>query len=534
MSRSLGPIERRLAEAEARAGKVEVSAGGSTAPDFSDPNFPVQQAVLDDEAKLITVLCTRRSAKTFTAAKRLLRAMFKYPGASCLFIGLTDESAMRAIWKDVLKVIDRRWKLGATFSETRQVMRLPNGSELIVLGMDRDESERDKLLGGKYAEVAIDECASFNTDLFELVFTVLSPAVADYRGAIVLCGTPGNVKVGLFFELTKGHDPQTPHRWKKDGWSGHCWNTFVNPYMVEEWKAKIAELKEAMPNIESTPSYQQMYLGRWVIDDSLLVYKYLPGRNGFDGKLAEVPTGRWHYVLAVDTGWKASAFSLVAYHDHQPNLFVLESWKRRGMIISDLSAVIHAYEKRVSLDTTVIDGANKQAVEEINRRHRVSMQPIEAAEKRDKFQFIDLLNDDLILSRVRVSNAEWELATLSSAGPIGGFMDAGRQGTPDYTTKHACGLLVSELAVLVINEEVLKKKRKREEHPNCENHCADTLLYAWRHCYQYLSEPLPPPAPKVNTPEYYAAEQAKLDASFEEQMERNRGEHDGQSPLDWL
>jgi len=49
--------------------------------------------------------------------------------------------------------------------------------------------------------------------------------------------------------------------------------------------------------------------------------------------------------------------------------------------------------------------------------------------------------------------------------------------------------LADEYANLVWDE----RSTKREEHPGCENHLADAALYAWRHCYQYLSEKLQEP-----------------------------------------
>ncbi len=33
---------------------------------------------------------------------------------------------------------------------------------------------------------------------------------------------------------------------------------------------------------------------------------------------------------------------------------------------------------------------------------------------------------------------------------------------------------------------------RREEHPGCDNHLTDALLYSWRHCYQYLADTLAP------------------------------------------
>ncbi len=522
MTARIGPaILNRVAAAEARQGQVEVKSGGVAAPDFIDPNFPVQRALLEDEASLLLALCTRRAAKSFSAAKRLLRAMYKHPGSSTLFLALTDDSAMNIIWKDCLAVINKRWNLGADLLESKQLMRLPNGSVLYIMGMDADEQERDKLLGGKYAEVAIDEGASFSTDLNELVFGTLKPAVADYRGAIGIYGTPGNVKAGLFFELTKDQDPSTPHRWKRNGWSGHCWDTTQNPYMEVKWAAEIAELVSNNPLIEQTPTFKKNYRGLWCIDDTLLVYKYASPRNTFDGKLPEFREGHWHYTLGVDTGWKASAFTLCAYHDHCRDLFVLESWKRRGMDVTAMALVIKDYEHRFELEQSVVDGANKQAVQEMNQRHGCHLQ---AADKRDKFSFIDLMNDDLIQARILVSTAKWEPERLSI------FTDAGRCGTADYVSELKCGLLASEWATLVIDEQELKKHQKREEHPNCENHCADSALYPWRMAYPYLSTVLAAAPPKYGTPDWAAAQADRQRKEFEEESEKefraNRSDHE--------
>lgn len=484
------------------------------APDFVDPTFPVQTALLEDKSKLIATLCTRRAAKSFTAIKRLLRAMYRHPGSSTLFIALTRESAKKIMWKDVAKVLNRTHRLRAKFNETDLTMTLPNGSVLYALGVDTTEEEKEKLLGQKYSEVAIDESASYSIDLHALVFGILKPAVADYRGAIILYGTPGNLTTGLFFELTKDQDPTTPHRWEKQGWSGHCWNTFANPYMVQNWTEEISDLKRDNPLVEETPLFKQHYLGLWVVDSTMLVYKYSAAKNAWDGVLPVFKSGRWHHILGVDTGWKASAFTLVAFHDHCRDLFVLESWKRRAMDITAMSEVVKHYQSKLSVESVVIDGANKQAVEQMNNRHGLPFQ-LETAQKRDKFDFIDLMNADAVQGRIKVSTAEWEKARIHE------FTDAGRCGTPEYVSTEKCGLLRLEWSSLVIDERALKNLRKREEHPNCENHCADSTLYPWRSAYPYISKALPPAPPKLNTPEWYEAQLAKAKADEEAVMEED-------------
>ena len=399
------------------------------------------------------------------------------------------------MWKDVLKAIDRRWALGAHFLESKLTMELPNGSILYLMGMDRDETEKDKLLGGKYAEVAIDEAQAFTINLSKLVYDILKPAVADYRGTIGLYGTPGNLKKGLFYDLTHDQDPSAgPQQWQRLGFSGHSWSTFDNPYMVEKWREEIAELVAANPLIEQTPGFQQNYLGRWVVDDSKLVYRYQPGRNDFSGTLPVFPKGDWHWVLGVDLGFNdPCAFTVLAYHDHDRTLYVLESTKQAKMDVTDTAERIEALKKKYPIEHTTIDGSAKQAVEEMNRRHGTMAVP---ADKREKAEHIDIMNAEFIQARIKL-------------GPN-------------------CQPLKEEYGGLIWDERKLELL-KRVEHPGCANHATDSTYYGWRWCWQYLSEALPTRV-QPRTPEWYEAEAKRqadeVEAAHEAEFRENRAQRD--------
>ncbi len=484
------PLLHRIAALEASQSAAATKKGGPVIPDLTDAQFPHQLAFLEDNSQLIAALCTRRAAKSFSAGKRLIRAMFKHPGCSVLFIGLTKESAKKIVWKDVLKVINRRWGLGARFSDTELTMTLPNGSVCYLTGADASADEMEKLLGQKYAEVVIDEAASYTIDLNRLVYGVLKPAVADYRGTICLVGTPSNLKSGLFFDLTQGQEPSVPGRWVEKGWSCHRWSTLQNPYMADNWKAEIEQLILDNPRIEETPLFQQHYLGRWVIDESLLVYRYQPGRNDFNGTLPAFGAGHWHFVLAIDLGFNdPSTFTVAAYHDLDRCLYFVHSHRLQWLDITDVSAEAEAMKKRWPVEMVVVDGANKQAVAELNNRHGLEAV---AADKTGKADFIDIMNGEFIQERIKLS--------------------------PD------CAPLKEEYAGLIWDERKLLK-RKREEHPGCKNNCTDSGLYAWRHCWQYLSVP-ETPKPDKYSPEHFQqqadAQQRQLDEHFEQQFEANK------------
>lgn len=458
-------------------------------PALIDSQFEEQAAYLEDGSGLVCVLCTRRAGKSYGAALRLLRAAYAHPGASCLYVALTRDSAKRILWKDVLKAVNREKQLGAVFNETTLSMTLPNGSVVYLLGADTDEEEKQKLLGQKYAAVVIDESASFTIDLKELVYGILKPAVADYRGSISLIGTPGNLKKGLYFDITQGQDPLTPGRWQKDGWSCHRWSAKDNPHMAKQWAEEIAELKAANPLIEETPLFQQHYLGRWVIDDSKLVYRYSAGRN--DHAQLQNLSG-WSYVLGIDLGYDdPTAFVVCAFHEHDRVLYVLETKKEKSLDVTATAEAIKGLMKRYDFSKIVIDNANKQAVEEMKKRHGLPLHP---ADKTGKADFIEIMNGDFIQGYVKLCPAAQALK--------------------------------DEYANLIWDD----KSDKRQEHPNCDNHCADAALYAWRYAYSYLATRKPQTLAKPGTSEWHEAhakrlaeqEEAMRQAAFDEALEKQR------------
>lgn len=425
-------------------------------PVFRSPQHAWQTRFLDDPSRMKALLCTRRAGKSYAAGLMLLEAAYKNPGVSCLYVALTRASAKRIMWKDVLKVIDREQGLQCRFNETELSATLPNGSIIYLLGMDADEQEKEKALGQKFMAVAVDEAASYNVNLHEIVYGILKPATADYRGTIALIGTPGNMKRGVFYDLTRGQDPSAPGQWEKDGWSCYRWTAFENPKVAEQWKAEIEDLRLANPAIEQTPIFQQHYLGKWVTDDTKLVYRFDSSRNTFEELPVLKGNGRWHYVLGIDLGFNdPTAWVVCAYNDFDRTLYVLGADKKAGCDITEVADRTHKLMSRFQFDSIIIDNANKQAVEEIRRRHDIPLTP---AQKQGKADFIEIMNGDFISGYIKVHR------------------------------KLGAGLM-DEYMALVWDERAFPK---REEHPACDNHMTDAALYAWRHCYQYLADQVNP------------------------------------------
>lgn len=428
--------------------------------DIIDKDFEKQAAFVEDDGGLIAALCTRRAGKSYGCGLKLCRAALSYPGTSQLYIALTRIQAKAIMIKDVLRVIDRKFSLGAQFNMTELSVTFPNGSMIYLMGMDSSDEEKDKALGQKYKQVIIDEAGSFRRDLREIVYAVLKPACADLRGQICIIGTPQSLTSGLFYDVVESRT--------ESGWHLHRWTAFDNPYIVDQWEKEIEELKKANPRVIETPWFRQNYLGEYVVDQTKLVYRFDRSRNVLSSK--DIPLLR-NYVLGIDLGYTdATAFSVLGYEDQTKKLYVVETYKESELTITDTARWIKHFEKKYNPYKMVIDNANKQAVEEMKKRFNLPLYP---ADKSGKADFIEIMNSEFIMSNIMVSEASESL--------------------------------ISEYENLIWDD----KADKKVEHPNCDNHLADATLYAWRYCYQYSN------TTQVKKKTFEEKEEAWLEREFE-------------------
>jgi hypothetical protein len=501
---------REYRKVQAIAADAEVETGIANVlpqiPDVLQGFFPESLAFVQDPAQLKWALCTRRAAKTYSVGGEYIDDARSFPGAKYLFLGLTRETARNQFWVDVLKNLDDRYNIGIKFNESRLEAVLPNGARIQLVGADANEKEKRKQLGGKNRKITIDEAQDWRIDLKPFVYDTLLPTVADLRGSIALIGTPGNNVNGFFHQVTKGSKAGyvSPESEREPGWSGHSWTTHQNPYMAAQFSEQIAKRIAANPRVVETPGFRQMYLGEWVIDLEARCYKYDPSRNVFKD-LPVFGSGEWHYVLGVDLGYfpDPSAFVLTAYHDYSPILFIIKTWKQWKMDITDVANRIRKFYGIVEkeggqISYLVIDGANKQAVEEMRRRHGL---PLQAADKRGKEDFIEIMNSELILGNIQLN--------LEAADGV----------QNDEKEHHESLSLADEWEGLIWDPNAPPGSRK--EHPGCPNHLCDGALYNWRWCYTYLhqNEPKLPPA---GSAEWQKREADRMQRMEEEALENKQ------------
>lgn len=453
--------------------RIEALRAQAPRVDILENAFPAQRAWVSDASPFKASFCTRRAAKSYSVGLEFIADSRNFPNAHYLFLMKVRAQAERDFWNDVLKPINRQFRLGIRFNESKLIATMPNGAMIYVGGADSSKDDWSKLIAGKYRKVHIDEAQAFvHADLKNLVYEAFKPAVADHRGSIGLSGTPGLLTKGLFYEVITGADV---------GWNVHRWRWSDNPYVRPQIEAEIADLKRLKPGVEQTPWFRRNYLAEWVIEETNLVYRYQPGRNDFK-TLPAYDQGEWHYVNGTDLGYNdPTSWVKAAFHDHDPCLYILSAKKESGLDVTAVAVRTKAEIAVCDYDALVIDNANKQAVEEMKKRHGI---PWRAADKTGKSDFIEIMNGEFITGRIKLKEG------------------------PDTDP------LREEYASLIWDAIKLDKSGKREEHAACANHCADGGLYAWRYCYQWLSERLTP-RPKPGTPEYALAEENVMEEEAE-------------------
>lgn len=408
-----------------------------------DLSFPKQNEFIENTSKRKSLFCTRRAAKSYTAGLYLMDTVEKYHEVNCLYLGLTKDHAMGIIWNDILLKIDRKHELDMHFRESRRDVTSKTGSKIYVSGADADAEEMQKLLGKKYKLIIIDESQSFSVDMRTLVYGILGPTLIDQGGTICVLGTAGNLTQGLFYDITTGIEP---------GWTNFAWSAHDNPYVAKQWQEELDDIDRTRPLFKNTALFKQWYLNQWVIDEDAKVYKFNETRNLSESLPVYVEP--WHYVLGLDLAHSpdSTAFVVGAYHESSPELHIVYTHKQLEMDITAVGTFCKLLDAKYSFEVKVVDGANKQAVAELNNRHGLGLIP---ADKTGKSDFIKIMNDDFIQGFIKL-----------------------------HPAASALGDEYKKLIWLAdANGKIIEP---RKENPIIHNDLCDGALYLWRYCHQYL------------------------------------------------
>lgn len=480
---------------------------------------PKQRAFVVDPGRRVAALVARGGGKTTAGRARFVRRMLRVPKAQCLYVATTRQQALELMWPQ-LKDLLERLSIEARFNETQLTCTLVrNGARLRLVGAD-DRGEIEKLRGQPFHEVGIDEAASFDARLLNnLVTRVIGPRLGDHGGVLWCIGTPGHLLVPAskeltftFFDVTRpGSEKSRPWDerdrpeyadWSR--WSQHRWTLQDGaphvPAMARLWAEALVE-KEANGWTDANPTWRREYKGEWAPDDTETVFRYraylddgTPWNSWCDGRYhagAMVPAHaplagpnpfglppehQWRYVFGMDMGHSDPfALEVLAHSDTCKDVYHVYEFVRRGMYARTIAEHLIGpeldHDKPAGVmrwtgwpDGMVADlaGLGNALRDELAAVYGVAIDP---AEKKNKFDAIELANGDLVDGRVkfmRGSKLEAEVMSL-----LWDIDDAG----------------------------------KLREDKAQDNHCSDAFIYGRRKALHLFSRAAPPPPPRPGTRE---------------------------------
>lgn len=410
---------------------------------------PWQARMLRSSARRLILCCSRQAGKSTGASILVTHRAIYDPGHLALLISPSLRQSGE-LFRKVRGLIER---VGVKLAEDNALsVTLENGSRIVSL-----PSSEDTIRGYSAVDTLVEDEAAFVSDAINVA---IRPMLAVSNGQLVLMSSP-NGRRGHFFEA-----------WER---GGDAWERYavkasdiprISPEFLREERRALGELR-----------FRQEYECEFIAAATGSVYRYDETRNG----IARAPERLTHRVLGVDYGFTDdTAFAVVAWRDNDPTVYVLESFKQSGLEPSAAAEVVYELDREHRFERIVgdIGGLGKGYAEEARRRFSL---PIEPAEKTNKRGYIDLLNDALATSRLKV------------------------------VTK-TCGQLLEEWQALCWDES------RAKELAGMPNHCADAVLYAWRACPNY-HERAAEERPQPGTTEALRAEEKAMEDALDEEME---------------
>lgn len=463
--------------------------------------FSHQRNLIEDRCRRKAALCPRRAGKSHCAMSYAFWTCLMRVGARVVIVTLSLKHARNVYWFDMMAYADKFGIKGKFYQNELRFIGA-NDSQILLIGAD-SRAEIEKLRGGKYDLVILDECKSFApVVLNELIDEVIWPALADRKGTMMMIGTPGNILSGKFFETTYpgfavdkkrkcscgkascvkrpvSRDFYTPegywteHAGDRLYWSRHHWTVEDNKAVEGLWH-EMLEMKELNEWSDDEPIWRREALGEWVATPGAFVYAYASIVSTLEADRAhwkpDYKEGNehglakgveWRYLLGIDFGYEDDfALVVVAYNPHDGVLYHVWDFHENHLIVDDMVREIErAFERFGQFDAVVADSGalNTLLIETINKRHGRN---IVKADKREKFDHIELLNSDMRSGRIKLipkSDLAIQMASLQFDLSKGAKEELARMG-------------------------------KLQEMRTMPNDLCDAFLYIWRYSFHYYTE----------------------------------------------
>lgn len=290
----------------------------------------------------------RRAGKSFSITLWLVEQWRRRPNQSSIFLGLSQESAIKIGW-DALREFSERFGWGAVYNGTDATWTFPNGFTLYYMGC-KDRRSANLVRGvPKIHRVAIDECGQIADPLLEyLVVDVVEPTLADTDGDLCLLGTPADTGVGFYEDEMTTCDEAGAH---------YCWTAAENPHLEKPGAEFIAEaLAKRFAGNPANATYRREYLGHRVQEEGILIYRPCADLDG--GFYEPAPSRDNYTAMGIDIGWNdGTGLTVARARDPEPGVHVLEAYREAELSVPRMAAIAERMVQEHDVSEIFVDTA---------------------------------------------------------------------------------------------------------------------------------------------------------------------------------
>lgn len=450
--------------------------------DFEANTHEKQRAMIFDPSVRVATCAGRRAGKTAAILYKMKLMADLKPGHVQVYVAKTLKYAKELIWTDMKIFFRDRIKdcIQDGINESLNQITLINGS-IIKIGGCNDEEAVSKFKGGSKLWVYIDEAQDIKRSILEpLLYESVIPSLIDLNGGVWLTGNPNEGCAGVLYDCVH-------HLGNFKTWSVHKFWLADNPFLLKKAGKTadqiIQDICTELGKDQFDPIIQRQYYSNWIKSTESMVYKYDPKFNEWDGQLD--PDYEWEYILGVDTGANdPDALAVYAFSRELAEVYLVYEFKRAQQNITVLMDQIKVLNDKYQFIKMVIDpaaGGKKMALE-LKDRHAIH---IDIAEKKDKWTYISLMNDDFKQGLIR----------------------ANRTLTP---------FTIDEWETLLKEQD---GENKPKEVAKFDNHLCDAALYAWREA-KHFTHVKREKKIEFGSPEWHQAQIDKAEQELNDRVEK--------------
>lgn len=285
------------------------------------------------------------TGKSRACLEKIHLAASRHPGARILFVRKTrtslTQSGMVTFERKVLHPLD-----GVKWRQQEQEYRYPNGSVIVVGGLDNDTT----ILSAEYDMAYVQEATEITETDYETILSRLRYGRMPYRQIVADCN-PASTRHWLYRRahggtLTMLH---SEHRDNPELWRDGDWTEFGRDYIGQ--LDRLTGLRK-----------ERLRYGRWVGAEHLVYPDFDPAVA-----VRDVDCDGWRTVLGVDVGTRNPTAILTVRLAGDDRVHVEREVYRRNMSASDIVAAVQAEYDRCNAECVYIDPSAASYVADLER-----------------------------------------------------------------------------------------------------------------------------------------------------------------------